>query len=149
MSIARSQIVAAARSLIGTPFHHQGRVAGKDGGIDCIGLLVCVARILGVPHEDIVNYAWATEPGQRLLEELRRHLTSGSTKVSDGSVLVFWIQTYGRPTHIGIRTTLADGRPGIVHADGRPGINRAVEIGLTDHLMSRLIEPLEFPGVQN
>lgn len=44
--IARSQIVQAARSWLGTPFHHQGRVKGR--GVDCAGLAVGVALELGI-----------------------------------------------------------------------------------------------------
>lgn len=39
-----SPIYAAAKTWIGTPFHHQGRVKGV--GVDCLGLLVGVAREL-------------------------------------------------------------------------------------------------------
>ena len=35
--IARADIVAAARSLIGTPFRHQARLPGV--GIDCLNLI--------------------------------------------------------------------------------------------------------------
>ncbi len=41
------QIAAASRSWIGTAFHHQGRTkktTGHKGGVDCLGLLVGVAK---------------------------------------------------------------------------------------------------------
>ena len=56
-------ILAAARSLIGTPFRHQGR--GPDG-CDCAGLLVLLARALGIPHEDVDGYS--RRPSSGLLE---------------------------------------------------------------------------------
>ena len=39
-------IVKAARTYIGTPFHHRERQPGI--ALDCVGLLVCVARELGI-----------------------------------------------------------------------------------------------------
>lgn len=48
MACARCEIVAAARRWIGTRWNHQ---ASKRGvGTDCIGLVVGVARELGIPE---------------------------------------------------------------------------------------------------
>lgn len=41
----RHDVVDAARSCLGVPFVHQGR--GPDG-IDCVGLIIAVGRIIGV-----------------------------------------------------------------------------------------------------
>jgi len=46
MPVSRDQIVAVARSWIGTPFHHQARVKGV--GADCVGLTIGVALELGL-----------------------------------------------------------------------------------------------------
>ncbi len=48
-------IVAEARTWLGTPFHHQNRF--KGGGVDCIGLIVCVFDALGLPYEDERHYS--------------------------------------------------------------------------------------------
>lgn len=42
----RADVVRIARSYIGTRFHHQARLKGV--GIDCLGLVVCVANELGL-----------------------------------------------------------------------------------------------------
>ena len=52
MTVTREQVVAKAREYIGTPFQHQGRVKGKKGGIDCVGLVMCVAEELGIVGAD-------------------------------------------------------------------------------------------------
>ena len=49
------EIISAARSEIGTRFRHQGRVGGKC--LDCAGLVVRVATLLGVTVEDQRGYA--------------------------------------------------------------------------------------------
>lgn len=48
-------IIDAARVLIGTPFVHQGRIAGK--ALDCAGVVVAVASMLGIEHSDVQGYA--------------------------------------------------------------------------------------------
>ena len=49
------QIIATARTWLGTNFHHQGRI--KNVGVDCIGLIIGVAAELGVVLPDRQNYA--------------------------------------------------------------------------------------------
>lgn len=55
-------IIVAARSMIGTPFRHQGRIPGH--GLDCAGLVVSVADALGVAHCDRTDYAKTPANGQ-------------------------------------------------------------------------------------
>ena len=57
VDVTRDQIVSQAREWIGTPYHHQARVRGA--GVDCIGLLICVCRELGLvaPDFDVNGYA--------------------------------------------------------------------------------------------
>jgi cell wall-associated NlpC family hydrolase len=44
----RARVVAAARSWIGTPYHHAADVKGRKGGVDCAMLLVRVYCDLGL-----------------------------------------------------------------------------------------------------
>lgn len=50
----RAQIVREARSWLGTPFHHQGRVKGV--GVDCAGVAVEVAKACGLEWSDAQGY---------------------------------------------------------------------------------------------
>ena len=53
--LKREQILKAAEKLIGCPFVHQGRSA--ETGVDCVGLLVVVAQMVGYPDiKDIEGY---------------------------------------------------------------------------------------------
>lgn len=52
--LSRAQIVAEARSFIGTPWQHQGRAPGI--GLDCIGMLVAAAKSLGQSTYDRTDY---------------------------------------------------------------------------------------------
>jgi len=57
-------IIAAARSVIGTPFRHQGR---SEKGRDCVGLLAYIGDCLNIEYLDISSYS--PNPSGSLLEE--------------------------------------------------------------------------------
>jgi cell wall-associated NlpC family hydrolase len=82
----RADVVAAARGWISTPFHHQARLRGV--GVDCAGLVIGVARELGLvaPDFDVGGYS----------------------RVPDGSSLIRWCDAYMQ------RSTRADMLPGDV-----------------------------------
>ena len=103
---SRDDIVATARTYLGTPYHHQGRVKGV--GIDCIGLLVCVARELGIQVHDIEGYSRFPD-GHTILEELPKCLDAVETPVP-GDILVFWFDRPELPGHAGIQTDV-----GVIH----------------------------------
>ena len=46
-------VIGVARSVIGTPFLHQGR---SLRGMDCVGLLIHVAEQFGAPYIDVAGY---------------------------------------------------------------------------------------------
>ncbi|MFZ0051758.1 MAG: hypothetical protein WAK96_08260 [Desulfobaccales bacterium] len=51
-SAQRQAVLAVAESWIGTPYHHQGRVKGRQGGVDCAMLLLEVFREAGLIKND-------------------------------------------------------------------------------------------------
>ena len=53
-STERIQIVAAARSMLGIKYFHAGR---NEYGVDCIGLLICSAHIIGMDVLDNTSYS--------------------------------------------------------------------------------------------
>ena len=99
----RNDIVRKAREYYGTPFHHQGRM--KHIGVDCIGLLVGVAKELGIMSYDSTVYARVPEPGI-LIQELDSCMDSIPIESAlPGDVLVFWMsEGEKRPQHIAIKT---------------------------------------------
>jgi len=60
-------IIAAARSCLGTPFQHQGRLKGI--ALDCAGMVVCVANEIGADYFDQQGYS-RTPSGNLLAEAL-------------------------------------------------------------------------------
>ncbi len=107
--MTRADVVAEARSWIGTRFRPKGR---SRLGVDCVGLLVMVGRAFGVPHEDEQHYTDWPDPERRMLALFDRFMVRRlpSEATWDGTVGVF--PTARRlPGHVGIFTT----RHGVRH----------------------------------
>lgn len=137
--IKRADITAEARKYLGTPFHHQGRLLGK--GIDCVGLIACVGRALG-----LVDYDYTTYPRQPvkdlLLAELDRCLDAIRVEdVEEGDLFVFWLAPRLRlPQHVAFSTN-----KGIIHTYADVG--RVVEHGLTEKWVKRICAAYRFRGM--
>lgn len=116
--------VEEARKWLGVPFRHQGR---SRNGVDCGGLLVCVAEALG---KEIIHPAtYSMSPDPKLIEEA---LLANCTKVSErqpGDVL--WFSFAGEPRHVGLASDI-----GVIHAWAKP--NKVVEHRLDDVWLKRL-----------
>lgn len=120
-------LVEAARSYIGTPFHHQARAKGV--GIDCVGLVVCAARDAGMDVRDTSVYA--REPdGRSLVEALSDQMDRVDGEAREGDVMAFWVRRPDLPQHLGIRS-----EHGIIHAMMR---RRVAEHRLTGAMLSKL-----------
>ena len=140
----RGQDVArAAVSMVGTPFHHQGRVPGE--GLDCVGLAVCAAERLGLAIQDNRRYPPETD-GEALRAALAAHCDPVGLEapLRLGDVLHF---RRGRELwHVGIVSELAPLE--MVHAwqrvDG--GSVRLELVG--PQWLARLVEVWRLRGVE-
>ena len=113
--ITPAQIITAARAYLGAPFRHQGRSAQ---GLDCVGLLVLVARALGQPHHDVTGYT-RRATGRGFLEHFQAHLVEIPPQAArPGDVLVFVETLY--PCHTGILSQ-KDGCAHLIHAHALRG----------------------------
>lgn len=141
--VTRADIVAEARKYLGTPFRHQGRVLAR--GCDCAGLVICVARNLGLKDSnfDISNYG-RLPTGDELRRNLREHLDliEGPYEAyKPGDILLMRIET--DPQHLGILTE-ADY---MIHAYAQ--LRRVTEHRIDSLWQSRIIEAYSFRGVEN
>ncbi len=110
-----ADVVAAARSLLGTPFHHQGRLPGV--GVDCAGVPIVVARQLGLVAPDFDVSAYSSEPdGVSLRAFCDEHMSRWGFEEVGGVVLVSF--RGGAPRHLGIVADHVSGGLSIIHADG-------------------------------
>ena len=134
----RQDIIDKAREFIGTPFHHQARLKGI--GIDCVGLLVCVANELGIPIQDRTVYT-SNPDGVTLKKELDQALNQiYLTEVAAGDVLVFWYTKRQYPQHVAIKTDI-----GIIHA--HQSIHIVTEHSIPPKWQKRIMLAYKYPGV--
>lgn len=94
MPINRDDIVNTARQWIGVKWQHQGR---SKAGIDCIGLIVVVARELGIADTD--EFGYSRDPkGHALVSRFANEMDSiPLSAILPGDVLLFADSMY--PCH--------------------------------------------------
>lgn len=139
--VARSAIVAEARRWLGTPFRHQGRGVN---GLDCAGLLIVVARALGIPVVDDLTYRRIPDTA-KLQQVLRASLRAKPFAARlPGDVLLFKDPIrQGHMYHLGIRTDL-----GFIHAYGRADVKKVVEMPLCPDWQAAIVGVFEYPEVE-
>ncbi|KUO53202.1 MAG: hypothetical protein APF82_01030 [Sphingomonadales bacterium BRH_c42] len=141
MTATRDQIVSAARGWLGTPFHHQGRLKGV--GVDCAGVIVEVARELGIGDVDLRGYGH--RPDSRELERLcHEHMTPVTfAQAKPGDVLLIMID--GAPQHLAFVTEI-NGGPGMLHSYAPA--RRVVEHGIDRDWAGQIVGAFILPGVE-
>jgi NlpC/P60 family putative phage cell wall peptidase len=152
----RSAVVECARSYLGTPYRHQGRLKGI--GLDCIGLALCVGADLGLNDREgkpVHRYMYADysrQPlGEELQEECARRLVVKSfyppadlSDVLPGDVLTMRVPSV--ITHLAIVSELTHGL-GMIHSYS--GVRKIVVEHLIDQKWARRIAGVfSFPGVE-
>jgi NlpC/P60 family putative phage cell wall peptidase len=105
--VSRAEIIAEARSWIGTPYAHQASVKGI--GCDCLGLVRGVWRaVYGEEPEQPPPYSrdWAEAHGRETLAEAAgRHMIAVPTdKILPADVLLFAMKENSPAKHCAILT---------------------------------------------
>ena len=124
----REQLIAAARSYLGTPFHHMAR--NPPVGVDCAGLVICAAREVGLlpPGFDVPSYSRVPD-GVSLLAWCREHLDEVAKETMQaGDVIVVSMGEY--PQHIGLLGSYRYGGFSIIHASAYSYPPRVIETRL-------------------
>ncbi len=143
MPIARDQIVAEARSWIGTPYRHQASLRGV--GCDCLGLVRGVWRAtLGAEPEAAPPYArdWAEAAGEEAFARAaRRHLVEiARDEFMPGDVLLFRYAMRYPAKHAAI----ASAPDRMIHAHDGAAV---AEVAIAAWWRRRLAYAFRFPGV--
>lgn len=143
-TVTPQAILESARSFLGTPFRHQGRVKGV--GVDCAGLVVQVAKETGYSDYDYSGYGRQPD-GRTLVTVMDANLQSiAIADIRPGDVLVMRFDR--EPQHLGIVTDYGDhygiapGVLGLIHSymDAR----KVVEHRLDDVWMRRVTHAYRF-----
>lgn len=141
---SRDAVVAAARTWIGTPYHHQASLRGV--GADCLGLIRGVWRdIYGDEAETPPGYSrdWGEVSGtETLIEAAMRHMIArGTAAPAPGDVLVFRMRVGAIAKHAAILATPAT----MIHAIEH---RRSAEVPFTPYWRRRLAAVFAFPGIE-
>ena len=116
MTLAERALFVATQAL-GTPFMHQGRIAGL--GLDCAGLYVHICKELGLPYVDAKGYPRNPYDGQLEKQLDAQPCLERVTDAQPGDILAMRISK--QPQHIGIHAGFIDGHPYIIHASEEHG----------------------------
>jgi NlpC/P60 family putative phage cell wall peptidase len=136
-----NNIVAQARTWLGTPFHHQARLKGK--GCDCLGLIVGVVDELDLKDRNGMKLAeydevtYSKEPdGAYLIQKLTGLLDEvPAAEARAGDLALFRIRE--NPQHLAILTDY-EGGLGMIHSFAPS--RRVVEHRLDDEWKSKIIK---------
>jgi hypothetical protein len=138
-------VVLAARGWLGTPFHASARIRGV--GVDCAGLVIGVARELGLvaPDFDVPPYLQRPD-GKTLIAWCEQYMTR-VTQPREGDVAVTLIDEY--PQHLGILAPYRHGGFSIIHACNAASCTppRVIETRLMLHRANQLVSVYRLPGV--
>jgi NlpC/P60 family putative phage cell wall peptidase len=143
MEHSRQDIVAEARSWIGTPYRHQASLKGV--GCDCLGLVRGVWRaVIGREPERAPPYTpdWAEASGsEALARAAARHLIAVPLeKFAPGDVLLFRWRSHLPAKHAGIVTA----KDLMVHAHDGAAV---AEVAIVPWWRRRLAYAFRFPGI--
>lgn len=131
--MSAEQLIAAARSFVGTPFRHGGRAPGV--GMDCIGVVVCAAAACGLRHRD--QSAYSLRPNGQLGLELEAQMVLvARSAVMPGDVLLMAFDE--EPHHVAVTTGAT-----IIHAYAQA--RKCVEQPLSDYWRARVRRTYRFP----
>ncbi|NBO18583.1 MAG: peptidase P60 [Proteobacteria bacterium] len=136
-----TDIVAQARTWLGTPFHHQARLKGK--GCDCLGLVVGVVDELGLKDKNGVKLAaydevtYSKQPdGAYLTEKLTGLLLEVPiAEARAGDLALFRVRE--NPQHLAILSDY-EGTLGMIHCFAPA--RKVVEHRLDDDWKLRLLK---------
>jgi cell wall-associated NlpC family hydrolase len=109
----RAQVIAEARTWVGTPYQHQARL--KSVAVDCIGIVIGTARELGLVARDFDINGYSRQPDGTLIETAGRYMTRiTQDEMQPGDVVAVAFDK--DPQHFGILVDYRHGGLAIVHA---------------------------------
>ncbi len=143
------EIVAEARTWVGTPYVHQHRL--KHHAVDCVGLILGVGCAL-----DIVNWtpqlwapfaAYSRKPDPIRMRRGMHLFLDEQPDRAPAPGLIVWLQwRENLPMHLGIIGEL-EGRLTLIHA--YQGVDKCTEHGFVLPWPDRVESVWKFPGMED
>ncbi len=137
----RQQIVSQARTWLHTPYQHQARC--KGAGVDCIGLVVGVAKELGLSQADAQCYGRIPSSND-LVTALQQHAIPVAPDAIWSAGQILLIRFDAEPQHVAILAGSV-GQHTMIHAYSNAGC--VTEHRVADVWRARILARYEFPGV--
>jgi hypothetical protein len=112
MHTRANEIVTAAKSFLDVKYRHQGRTSA---GLDCVGLLICIAHTIGLSTFDTIQYS--NRPNVN--EFTREIIRSGCVQIpisSVGNGDILRLTSHGWPVHLAIFEIDDNGNMWYIHA---------------------------------
>lgn len=136
----KTDAIQEMRLLIGTRYRHQGR--SPKTGLDCVGLGLQYAKLLGLPLHDRKGYG--RDPDGNLKQSICHVMgqpisegTGSGLNLEEGdAVMMEW--TPGVPRHVGMITEIA-GVTHFLHANSSPTVMKVVEHRLSEDWRRRIV----------
>jgi cell wall-associated NlpC family hydrolase len=135
---SRSRILEEARSWLGTPYHHKGRVLGV--GVDCGGLLYQVyGKFYDIkPYPETYPQDWALHAGAELYLDFISEYVKEAGSPRPAGIVVF---RYGRCySHGGIITE----KNTVIHAWGRTMNGKVIESPMSFFRDGKFFRPRKY-----
>lgn len=136
--IQRTELLAEARTWLGSPYKHQGRLHGV--GVDCVGIVIGLAKFCGTPFKDVPAYLPDASDININIELGRWLQLLPMDRVRPGDVLTFWVRNERWPQHCGIVSDY-----GLIHTHASVG--RVVEHRMDERWERRRWQAFRFPEV--
>lgn len=140
--VYRKQVIDEARSWLGTPYQHQGRIKGQN--VDCVGLLIKVREVLfGVEDRWPINYSRYPQ-NWNLKHQFDTELIP--IDFTDAKIADVVLISYGvEPSHVGILTDYSEKSFGLIHGHNKQ--ERVVEHRLSNSWISKIVQTYRLPEV--
>jgi len=146
--IKKEDIIEEARTWLGTPYRHQGRVKGV--GCDCGGIVIGVAKELGIEIKDYEGYGKMPHGGtmKKLLDSQFQSVPIEEVQIGD----ILLMKIVRDPQHLALVTDY-----GMLHCYTQLGrgkqkkatnAGRVVEHRLDEFWKKRILKIYRFPGVK-
>jgi cell wall-associated NlpC family hydrolase len=160
--VKKQELIAQARTWLGTKFQHQGRQKKSqhsNGAIDCLGFVICVAKELNLLsgvvnknkrelfiHEfDDIEYSRSSNPAKLLQGFSNACIEIEFSKTKPGDLILCEFE--GQPKHIAILTNYHLGGLGMIHAFVKSG--GVVEHRLTDAWQKKIVKTYKLRRIKN